>query len=206
MIEPDILFSGGSHHQLFDDVVPSHPRYTVVFVFLPWCCVHTQCFCPLLPTNTFGKDNLFLHLNKERARILDGSAGKESACNAGDPGSIPGSGKFPGERNGNLLQYSCLGNSMDRGTWWATVHGVAKSGTWLSNFTFTFKERTMKIFIYKYFANKKAKSNLKDKRNKLLFVEWARFCITCVAKITPLMWTKGSSTQGGEIVYPSAGR
>ena len=50
------------------------------------------------------------------------SFGKESACNAGDPGSIPGSGISPGEENGNPLQYSCLGNPMDRGAWQATVH------------------------------------------------------------------------------------
>ena len=59
---------------------------------------------------------------------------KESACNAGDAGDIgetPGSGKSPGEGNGNLLQYSCLENCMDRGAWWGTVHGVAKSWTWL---------------------------------------------------------------------------
>ena len=53
--------------------------------------------------------------------------GKASACNAGDPGLFPGSGRSPGEVNGNLLQYSCLGNSTDRGSWWATVHGVTKS-------------------------------------------------------------------------------
>ena len=58
-----------------------------------------------------------------------GSDDKESACNAGDSGSLPGLGRFPGEENGNPLQYSCLGNSMDRGTWWATVHGVTKSWT-----------------------------------------------------------------------------
>ena len=62
-----------------------------------------------------------------------GSNGKESACNAGDPGLIPGSGKSPGEGNGSPLQYSCQENSMDRGAWWATVHGVAKSQTQLSN-------------------------------------------------------------------------
>ena len=62
-----------------------------------------------------------------------GSDGKESACNAGDPGSVPGSGRSPGERNGYLLQYSCLENSMDRGAWWATIHGVAKSQTQLNN-------------------------------------------------------------------------
>ena len=56
-----------------------------------------------------------------------GSDGKESACNSGDPGLIPGLGRSPGEGNGNPLQYSCLENSMDRGTWRATVHGVAKS-------------------------------------------------------------------------------
>ena len=49
--------------------------------------------------------------------------------NAGDVGLIPGSGRFPGAGNGNLLQYSCLGNSTDRETWWATVHGVSKSRT-----------------------------------------------------------------------------
>ena len=54
---------------------------------------------------------------------------KDSACNAGDLGSIPQSGRFPGEGNGNTLQYSSLENSMDRGAWWATVHGTAKSQT-----------------------------------------------------------------------------
>ena len=58
-----------------------------------------------------------------------GSDSKESACNAGDQGSIPGSGSYPGEGNGNPLQYSCLENSMDRGARWATVHGIAKSWT-----------------------------------------------------------------------------
>ena len=57
------------------------------------------------------------------------SYGKESACNAGDPGSVPGSGRSPGQWHGNPLQYSCLENSMDRGAWWAIVHGVAKSQT-----------------------------------------------------------------------------
>ena len=65
---------------------------------------------------------------------------KAPVCNAGDLGSIPGSGRFPGEGNGNPLQYSCLENPMDRGTWWATVHGVAKSWTRLSDFTFTFTD------------------------------------------------------------------
>ena len=63
------------------------------------------------------------------------SDGKASAYNAGDPGSIPGLGRSPGERNGNPLQYSCLENPMDRGAWWAIVHGVAKSRTRLRDFT-----------------------------------------------------------------------
>ena len=62
---------------------------------------------------------------------------KASACNAGGLGSIPGSGRFPGEGNGNPLQYSCLENPMDGGAWWVTVHGVTKSRTRLSDFTFT---------------------------------------------------------------------
>ena len=56
----------------------------------------------------------------------NGSNNKESACNAVDKGSIPGSGRSPGEENGSPLQCSCLENPMDRGAWWATVHEVAK--------------------------------------------------------------------------------
>ena len=62
-----------------------------------------------------------------------GSDGKESACSTGDLGSIPGSGRSSGEGNDNPLQYSCLENSMDTEAWWATVLGVAKSQTGLSD-------------------------------------------------------------------------
>ena len=58
---------------------------------------------------------------------------KNLACTVGDPGLIPGSGRSPGGGNGNTLQYNCLGNSMGRGVWRATVHGVAKSWTRLSD-------------------------------------------------------------------------
>ena len=68
-------------------------------------------------------------------------SGKESTYNAGDKGSIPGSGRFPGGGNGNSLQYSCLGNFIDRGAWWATGQWVAKSQTWLS------KWARMSLFI-----------------------------------------------------------
>ena len=59
-----------------------------------------------------------------------------NARNAREVGSIPGSGRSPGGGHGNPLQYSCLENPMDRGAWWATVHGVAKSRTQLSDFIF----------------------------------------------------------------------
>ena len=61
------------------------------------------------------------------------SNGKESACNAGDPSSIRASGRSPGEENGYPRLHSCLENLTDRGAWWATVHGIAKSQTWLSD-------------------------------------------------------------------------
>ena len=63
---------------------------------------------------------------------LGGLHSKESACNAEDLGLIPGSGRTPGEGNGNPLQYSCLENPMDKGAWWATLHRVAKSQIGLS--------------------------------------------------------------------------
>ena len=58
-----------------------------------------------------------------------GPVEKNLPANAGDVGLIPGSGRSPGEGNGNPLQYSCLENPMDRRAWWATVHGVTKSQT-----------------------------------------------------------------------------
>ena len=63
-----------------------------------------------------------------------GSDGKVSACNVADPGSTPGSGRSPGEGDGNPLQYSCLENSMDGGAWWAEVHEVTKSqNNWVTS-------------------------------------------------------------------------
>ena len=65
---------------------------------------------------------------------MQGSDGKESACNAEDRGLIPGLGRSPGEGNGNPPQYSCLRNPMDKGAWQATAHGVTKSRTRLSDY------------------------------------------------------------------------
>ena len=85
---------------------------------------------------------------KEKWIQVFGSDGKASVYNAGDPGSIPGLGRSPGEGNGNPLQYSCLENPMDGGAWQATVHGVAKNQTRLSYFTFTFLRDKQKIKGY----------------------------------------------------------
>ena len=67
-------------------------------------------------------------LKKKKNSKLGGSVGKESACSAGDLGLIPGSGRSPGEGNGNPLEQSCLENPMDKGAWQATVHGDARVG------------------------------------------------------------------------------
>ena len=102
--------------------------------------VYTPTLFPEIPLENKGAKNIYLpkkmYRNIYRSFIYSlpaGSDNKESACNAGDLGSIPGLGRCPGEGNGYPLQYSCLENSTDRGTWQATVHGVAKSRTWLSD-------------------------------------------------------------------------
>ena len=75
---------------------------------------------PLALGHVFLSPHLFL------TYFLGSSVSKESACSTRDPGTIPGSGRSPGEGNGNPRQYPCLGNPMDREAWWATVHGVAR--------------------------------------------------------------------------------
>ena len=113
-------------------VIPSNSLLEVVYVCLytkPWHSENTSAIYILL---------LWIPSSYGIIRGFPGSSEvKVSACNVGDPGSIPGSGRSPGEGNGNPLQYSCLENPMDRGTWWATVHGVAESRARLSDFTFT---------------------------------------------------------------------
>ena len=94
-------------------------------------------------------------LNDRVRGFPGGSEGLESACNGRDLGLIRGSGRFPGEENGYPLQYSCPENSMDRGAWWATVHGVTKSRTQLTD-TLAFhcqqqvttKKHTTKGFLF----------------------------------------------------------
>ena len=79
-------------------------------------------------THTHTHTHTYIHIHSCKG-FPGGSDSKASVCNAGDPGSIPGLGRSPGEGNGSPLQYSCLENPMDGGAWWATVHRVAKSWT-----------------------------------------------------------------------------
>ena len=76
----------------------------------------------------------------------------DNAGDAGDAGSIPGLGRSPVKGNGNPLQYSCLGNSMDRGVWWATVHGVAKE----SDVTYQLNNNSNIIFVMLFNASRKS--------------------------------------------------
>ena len=76
---------------------------------------------------------LFVAVSFSSLSFPGGSDGQESACNAGDLCSVPGSGRFSGVGNGNPFQNSCLGNPMDRETWQATVHRIGKSWTQLNN-------------------------------------------------------------------------
>ena len=117
-----------------------------------------------------------------------GSDSKASTYNAGDPGSVPGLGRSPGEGNGNPLQYSCLENSMDGGTWWAAVHGVPKSWTWLSDFTFTLPLSSMQTQWLRYYLYKRNHQDWKGRCTRLWpstgrsMVEGRCFC--------PMLWKK----------------
>ena len=88
----------------------------------------------LYSTENYTQSLVIIYNGKEPEKVYikmgfpGGSDSKESACNTGDPGSIPGSGRPSGEGNGNPLQYFCLENPMDRGAWWATVYRVARVG------------------------------------------------------------------------------
>ena len=84
--------------------------------------------------------------------LAAGSDGKQSACNAGDLGSIPGSERHPGEGNCCPLQYSCLENPMDRGIWWATVHRVSKNQTRLSDLHFHVVFQSIYLFWSQLFC------------------------------------------------------
>ena len=114
----------------------SHGQRSMVG-YSPWDCT------------TVGRDLVA----KQNQSLPGGSGGKESACNVGDPGMIPRSRRSPREGNGNPLQYSCLENSIDRGTWQATVHGVIKSPTRLTTIythIYTYIHIYIHVYIYIY--------------------------------------------------------
>ena len=94
----------------------------IVLLLLQKSCCHHR-----------GRICLSIKLTQREEGSPSSLDGKASACNAGDPGSILGLGRSPGEGNGNPLQYPCLENSMDKGAWRAVVHEVAKSQTQLSD-------------------------------------------------------------------------
>ena len=96
--------------------------------------IHSPEVCPLLVLGCLYLEGKLLTKSLALLDFPGGSESKESTCNVGDLGSIPGLGRSPGEGNGNPLQYSCLENSMDRGAWWSPVLGVAKSRPCLSDF------------------------------------------------------------------------
>ena len=86
-----------------------------------------QCLLGTLPLKIICTSIVILEAASEEPSFPDGSESKDSTCNVGDLGLIPGFGRFPGEGNGYSLQYSSLENSTDRGVWWAIIYGVPKS-------------------------------------------------------------------------------
>ena len=102
-----------------------------------------------------------------------GSEDKESACNAGYPGSILGLGRPPGEGNGNPLQYFCLGNSTDRGAWWATIHGITKEldTTEQLNNTTTYDEGQASSAEVQILNSKKSQTATGNPKGMMLYLE-----------------------------------
>ena len=118
--------------QIFSAFTSKYLQLHCLYTFVLWWGSYCNWFT-LVHTLQPGEGNFLWGVSLEdfwRSSALGlpySSDGKESACKAGDLGLIPGSAKSPGQGNGNPLQYSCLENPMDRGAWWATVHGVADS-------------------------------------------------------------------------------
>ena len=148
-----------------------------------------------------------------------GSNGKESACNAGDPGLIPGLGRSPGEGNSTPLQCSCLENSMDRGAWRATVHGVRKSWTQLSDEHFHFHnayetsaKRGCTSFAWMHMVSLFVslvtwcqKTTQRSFQVKDIFQTWARFCTSQRVKDCQrgreLLWSCGCASWGCKAMW-----
>ena len=112
-------------------IAGSYGKYT--FKMIRNCQTYFQSVCTILHSHQwYMSDTVFPYPHQVLSLIFNcsnSSVGKESACSAGDPGSIPGLGRSLGEGNGKPLQYPCLENLIDRRAWWAVVHGVSESGT-----------------------------------------------------------------------------
>ena len=124
--KPTLVFLPGKSH-----------RQRSLVGYRPWGCKESD-----------TTEGLTLSLPQYKRGFPGGSVVKNLPANAGDTDSIPGSGRSPGEGNGNPLQYSCLGNPIDRGAWWAMDHGVAKSQTRLSDWARTEKESSFTMLCY----------------------------------------------------------
>jgi len=125
----------GVFKNIFEILIPYQIYDFQIFSPIPWAALLFCWQCPLMQKFQFWWSWGF----------PDGSDSKESSCNAGDLGSIPGLGRSPGGGNGNPLQYSCLENPMDRGTWRSTVHGIELDMTEWLTFLFT-------LFIFSFVA------------------------------------------------------
>ena len=116
-----------------------------------------------------NKDLSFFDPPLTHIDFLGGSDGKASVYNAGGLGSIPGWGRSPGKGNGNPLQYCCMENPMDGGAQWATVHGVTKSQTQLSNFTYIHSTHSCTVGICNHVVNQKIYLSLLESKQLLYF-------------------------------------
>ena len=140
-------------------IFTTHPFEGYVWSGLSCSGLFLFCWCPSCSNHTDLFKSFLLEIFHSSGKCLvlfpGGSDGKESARNAGNPGSIPGLERCPGEGNGNPLLYSCLGNLMDRGGWWATVHGVAKSWIRLNDehFHFYFFKHKVALHVWENFAS-----------------------------------------------------
>ena len=128
---------------MFTIFLPSHTNIICQKNNASWTASH------IWTLEYFLKNKYLLSIYYAPSPILRGFPGgsevKTSLCNAGDPGSIPGSGRSPGEGNGNPLQYSCLENLIEEGAWWAPVHGITKSWKRLS-FSSPFSSPFLSLF------------------------------------------------------------
>ena len=167
------------HNEIWDMLalsIPPHisPRFFVIkFAFTESQLEPSPPFFFLNPPN-------FIEIKMYIFRMYQGFSGgsmvKNLPANVEDVGLIPGSGRSPREGNGNPLHYSCLENSMDRGAWWSTVHGVTKTGTRLSNWTHIQSVQTNDlnpVFLPGEFHGQRNLAGYKPMRSQRVRHDWA---------------------------------